>query len=296
MVPSRELEPGAQGDRVGSLARRPLVWLNVLCLDAPLVAIAWQGLFAHAIHVDLAAADRVALFLSAWVIYLGDRWFASVASPGGASRSLRERFCLRHRRGWIVWSLVVLSLDWFVAWRFLERRTFVMGLLLAGVVVAYLVTNSTFSRLWATIPVKEVAVGVLFAAGTLLVFAPSPPSRSCGFGGAAALFACLCSLNCMSIAVWERPLDRALGRHSIATRWSGLTRPIVIGAIALVPACAALVLCDRDLGSLAACLGASLLLLAALHRGTTAALDERTALADLVLLTPCVVLVLESVA
>jgi hypothetical protein len=142
---------------------------------------------------------------------------------------------------------------------------------------------------------KEVTVGFLFAAGTLLALLPSLPSPSRGFGWAAILFAGLCTLNCMSIALWEQHLDRSRGRHSIATRWPGLRPAIIASSIVLAVASLALPVCDRSLWSLSICLGASLVLLATLHGWNTVALDEKTALADLILLTPCCVLILKRI-
>jgi hypothetical protein len=283
-----------RGTRAG-VALRPLVWLNVVCLDAPLVAISWQWLFARSFHVDVRTADRVALFLSAWLIYLGDRWFDSLAWSRGTARSLRERFYAEHRRNWIGWTLVVALADVVVVWRFVEPATLRPGVVLATIVLAYLAINAGFGRLWRTVPVKEVAVGILFAAGTLLVLLPSVPSLSLGFGPPAVAFACLCSLNCVSIAVWERDLDRARGRHSIATRWPRITPAVMAAAILLVAAGAAPLLFDRTLRPLSGCLVASLVLLAMLHHADEAAPDERTALADLALLTPGLLLLLAGV-
>jgi hypothetical protein len=277
------------------VSRRPLVWLNVFCLDAPLVAVVWQWLFAQVFHVDVSTADRVALFLTAWLIYLGDRFFDSISGSGEAPRSLRERFCWEHRRSWAGWILVIALLDGIVAWHFIERATVPAGIVLATIVLAYLVVNAGFGRLWRTVPVKEVAVGFLFAAGTLLVLLLSFAPLSRGFGHVAWLFACLCSLNCMSIAVWERDLDRARGRHSIATRWPQLTPAVMTVAILLAAAAVAPLLFDRNLQPLSGCLVASLVLLATLHHAGEAAPDERTALADLVLLTPGLLLVLARV-
>jgi hypothetical protein len=287
---------GTAERRHEAVSRRPVVWLNVVCLDAPLVAVSWQWLFATSFRVHVPAAHRVALFLSAWLIYLSDRWFDSLPGARGAARSLRERFCREHRKTWIGWALVVGLLDGIVVWRYVETDTLRLGSALAGVVVAYLVLNATFSRLWRAIPIKEATVGVLFAAGTLLTVLSSLPSLPRGFAGAAVLFAFLCSLNCMSIAVWERDLDRTLGRHSIATRWPGIARPVTMAAVVLVAASAAPLFVDSRLRLLSVCLGASFALLASLHHGTIPAIDDRTALADLVLLTPCVAFLLEAMS
>jgi hypothetical protein len=272
---------------------RPVVWLNLVCLDAPLVAIAWQWLFAREIHAGVSAADRVALFLSAWLIYLSDRLFDSMSWSAGNASTLRERFCSEHRHVWVRGLLIVALLDGLVLWRFVDRATFRHGIALATAVVSYVLINAVVGRVWKTLPVKEITIGCLFAAGTLLVLLPSLRSASRGFGGAALMFAGLCSLNCMSIAFWERHLDRSRGRHSIATRWPGIQPAVVGSLLVLAVASLALPLRDGNLRSLSMCLAASLGLLAALHLWRTDALDEQTALADLVLLTPCCVFILE---
>jgi hypothetical protein len=269
-----------------AIARRPLVWLNLVCLDAPLVAIAWQWLFARSFHLGTSTADRVALFLSAWLIYLSDRLFDSISRSAGTATTLRERFCSEHRRAWVGVLFAVALFDGIVIWRSIERETFRLGIVLATIVAIYLAVNAAFNRSWKTIPVKELAVGFLFAGGTLLAFMPSLPSRFHGFVWAASLFACLCSLNCMSIAVWEQQLDRIRGRHSIATRWPRMKRPVMIASIVLALASAVLPSCDTRLGPLSMCLATSFFLLALLHTSKAAAIDEQTALADLVLLTP----------
>jgi hypothetical protein len=50
----------------------PVVWLNLLCLDAPIVAVTWQWLFARTFGAHLNLSLRVLLFLTAWLIYLAD--------------------------------------------------------------------------------------------------------------------------------------------------------------------------------------------------------------------------------
>ncbi len=37
----------------------PLMWLSVSCLDAPIVAVTWQWLFARSLHAHISLADRV---------------------------------------------------------------------------------------------------------------------------------------------------------------------------------------------------------------------------------------------
>ena len=98
-----------------------------------------------------------------------------------------------------------------------------------------------------------------------------------------------CSLNCISIAVWERDLDRSQRKHSFATRFSkiGFWVRLFCAMVSLAALVAAIV--DRDLMALAACLAFSAILLATLD-SLSIPLDERSALADLVLLTPAALL------
>jgi hypothetical protein len=101
-------------------------------------------------------------------------------------------------------------------------------------------------------------------------------------------------LNCVSIAIWERELDRIQGKHSIATRWAhanSFTRMLLF----LLPA-ASVLLCLVDPGGwpVMSCIGASSLLLGAL-RFVRVSRDERSALADIVLFTPLALLVAEKV-
>src|SRR5260370_5736203 len=69
-------------------------------------------------------------------------------------------------------------------------------------------------------PLKEFIIGSLFAAGTLVGVTPHIFVERSAMIFAAILFASLCSLNCVSFAIWERDLDRIQGKHSIARDWA----------------------------------------------------------------------------
>jgi hypothetical protein len=273
----------------GSIGRRPLLWLNVFCLDAPLVAISWQWLFARQMDFSLPVGDQAALFVTAWLIYLADRLADSLVLDVDVTKSFRQAFCFRHRKLFIAMTITIALFDTALVFSRLDRRIFVLGLFLGAIALIYLAINFVFPRLWQAIPLKEIAIGLLFTAGTLLVLGPGLFEITSTMN-AAILFACLCSLNCMSIAVWERDLDWVQKKYSIATRCScsDLFVPvllIVLFAISLVFA-----FVDPGLRSIALCLGVGAILLAVLHIAP-AARDERTALADLVLLTPLAVFV-----
>ena len=278
--------PGA----AGALARHPLLWLNVACLDAPLIALSWQLLFAHTFAVPISPAEGAALFLSAWGIYLVDRFADSIALKPGTERSVRVHFCLRHQNRRAVLLLIVGLADGAIIVAGLTPEIIWPGVALAVIALLYLLVNHFFSKLWQTIPIKEVAIGFLFAAGVVLVLWSRAGQEAPRLLLTAILFGGLCSLNCMSIAVWERDLDKEQGKHSCATDRprAGAFVLILTAIVALV--CLAEVVAIPAIRPLTICLGSSATLLLALHI-LPMARDERTALADLVLLTPLLFLV-----
>src|SRR5947207_6720630 len=272
-----------------SVTQWPLVWLNVVCLDAPLVAVAWQWLFASSFHIAVSASARDALFLTGWLIYLIDRLADSLSLRADSAKSLRQQFCLRHAKLWMGLIPVIAMLDAIIVFSHLDSDLLLSGACVGGIAFVYLMLNYAFSQLWETIPLKEITVGSLFAAGTLLAL--STFSGTTFIGGrsaipsAAFLFAMLCSLNCMSIAVWERELDRSQGKHSIATRWLGVGFWVRTSCVVLAFGSLIIAVIDHALWPLALCLSISAILLATLHL-ISIQRDERVALADLVLLTP----------
>jgi hypothetical protein len=270
----------------------PTVWLNLVCLDAPIVAVVWLWLFARTFHVSVQLGNAVALFLTAWLIYLADRLADASSLKAGSPRSLRQEFCLRHREIWITALFLVAGFDLYVIWRSLAAGTFFAGSVVGVLALIYLALNYPRGLVWRSLPAKEMAIGSLFTAGTLVALLPAFPAATMSFVPCAIAFVVLCSLNCISIACWERRLDQAQGKVSIGTRHQGLGR--VMGRIcvgfALVSVAAAIVFCGAAL--IFGCIGVSALLLALLNTsGSSLDDDRRTALADLVLLTPVIALV-----
>jgi hypothetical protein len=283
--------------------RAPAVWLNLVCLDAPLVAIAWLLLFARSFEVPLQIGNAIALFLTAWLIYLADRFADATSLKADLPRSMRQEFCLRHREIWIATLALVAGFDAYVILRTTAWETFLVGAIVGSLALLYLVINHPLGRVWRSLPAKELAIGTLFAAGTVVALLPRPPVTP-SFAIAIFAFATLCSLNCVSIASWECELDRAQDKVSIATlhpaiiaRVGQLCLGLAVGALVLRFVCG-------SAAALFACMSVSALLLAYLHASCSfkegrftnrprrfvnrrsLGRDERTALADLVLLTP----------
>jgi hypothetical protein len=269
----------------------PIIWLNLVCLDAPIVAVTWLCLFARTFHVAIQIENAIALFLTAWLIYLADRLADSLLLEPGTPRSARHAFCLRHREIWIATVVVVAGFDSYVIWRGTAIETFFAGAVVGLLAIIYLVLNHPFGRIWRSLPAKELAIGVLFCAGTMVALQPHLPLTP-DFVIAVICFAALCSLNCVSIASWERDLDRAQGKVSIATRHPGVARVVGKACLTLALAGVVLAIVLREAGPVFACISVSAVLLSWLDGSDSLEVDQRTALADLVLLTPVVALIL----
>jgi hypothetical protein len=266
-----------------------LIWLNLVCLDAPLVALAWLWLFARTFHAPLQIGNAIALFLTAWLIYLGDRFADASNLKPDSRRSLRQEFCLRHREVWIATVALVAGFDAYVIWRTTALQTFLVGAVVGVLAVGYLVLNHPLGLIWRSLPAKELAIGLLFAAGTVVALLPQIPPVP-AFVFAAAGFAALCALNCISIAAWERKLDLEQGKVSIITRHPGIVREIRTICLSLALGAFAFGITFRSAAPIFGCIGVSALLLRWLDTSSSLGTDERTALADLVLLTPVVAL------
>src|SRR3954453_17574936 len=186
-------------------------WLNVVCLDAPIVAVAWQWLFARSFQVPIARGATAALFLTAWLIYLTDRLVDRVLLEPWAPLSLRQEFCLRYRWLWVAVLPLLALADLFDVWRTLDTRAVAVGCVVGFSACVYLLINQLRPQWWRVLPLKELSIGFIFAAGTMVgLLRNLTPAALPGW----LCFACLCSLNCISIAVWERQLDRAQQRIS----------------------------------------------------------------------------------
>jgi hypothetical protein len=243
---------------------------------------------------------RGALFLTAWLIYLVDRLADALSLQANSPRSARQDFCLRHRELWLGLIPAVGLIDAAIILLRLNRDVITSGASLGGIAALYLAVNYAFSEVWEVIPLKEITVGFLFSAGTLLVLIPKfalIPATVGHFPALLAmlLFAILCSLNCMSIAVWERDLDLAQRKHSIATRYPGIAIPVRIFCIIVALAALLLAIVVSSLTPIAISLSVGAALLAILHFLSTEN-DVRTALADLVLLTPVAFFLAESLS
>lgn len=257
------------------------LWPNVLSLDAPAIALAWQEVFARSAGVAISMPERAALFLAVWIVYAADRLADGIRLRVAAGSAHRHRFSRQHFRAMSI-TVGLAGVAGLVVLPALSFETVLAGAAMGGVVAVYFVWNhlagSRFGRGW----LKEVVVSLVFAAGSGLVPLVRHPSGRLVAGIGA--FTIVCLSNCLLIARLERDRDLERGEASIAPRFSADARPARVLAAAFVLICAvwafatgwppfvlalagsgaamvAATFVDRILGAEAACVAADLALL-----------------------------------
>lgn len=214
-------------------AATPLwLWPNLLSLDAPFVALAWAFLFERSEHKTLTWPVAAVLAGAVWTIYVADRLLD--ARHHGAH--LRERhFFSRHNGKTLLLILIPGgALILFVAIRTLSAAELTAGIFLAAAVLIYMLAVHSSSALRRAFP-KELVVGVIFASGVTLPVWTTSLLDLPRLAISVALFAALCTLNCLAIETWE---TSAVGHSQPQTRW--LETHFISAATALaILACAA---------------------------------------------------------
>ena len=189
--------------------------------------------------------------------------------------------------------IVLTACDAWLLSLHIDPRVLKFGAVVGACAALYSALNYTAGRIWRALPLKEVIIGSLFAAGTVTAVLPQIEIVEGPTWLAVVLFGALCSLNCISIAFWERPVDQAQSRESIATIWPSGAKYLVPVAVCITVSAVLASRWSVPLALVNSCVALSAVLLAALHslRGFVAR-DDRTALADLVLLTPLLMFLL----
>lgn len=237
------------------------LWPNLLSLDAPVVAVLWQILFARCFQVPVDALAAVLLLLTVWLIYAADR---TLDAWKGDGHSPRHEFYQRRWKTLLPVWLAALGLTGWLAAEYLSPGLFLRGVVLLAIVGVYFALVHSGILRWP----KEAVVGVLFALGASLeawskVKTPADVATILLFSG-------LCWMNCIAIQRWEgERLD-----------WSPC-------AAAIVLACAAAVLLYAHrpvLGGAELASAFAFLLLDRVHRKLS--LDAVRVLADVALLSP----------
>ncbi|MGB0776092.1 MAG: hypothetical protein ACPG32_06650 [Akkermansiaceae bacterium] len=146
--------------------RRAPLWMlpNLLSLDAPVVALVWMWMLAHALRVDyLQPAAWWVLSLSIWCIYVGDRLLDAWRNPSLREHSPRHRFHWKWRFPLAALILVAGGVSIWQAMYALPRGMFSVGLVLSFFCVLYFLLAATAGK---GVPfLKNFVAGMVFAMG-----------------------------------------------------------------------------------------------------------------------------------
>jgi hypothetical protein len=241
-------------DFLSDLAKNSWAWLHLLSLDAPLVAVLWQLLFAKALRVHLAPVVPLITALAIWLIYVADRILDSYQAEEGTEEALRHRFYRAHRMAFLPAFFTILLVTGWMAFADLGFKTWRDGLLLAAIVGGYFaVVHVLGGRAQKWFP-KEVAVAILFGIGTFMPVGVRAQQLDFRFLLPFVLFLLVLWMNTLIIEYSEwvtlrrRAADRPhestilMGRHlaafgavvgllalsAMASRWFPLDRPILL--------------------------------------------------------------------
>jgi len=205
------------------------VLLHLSSLDAPIVAGLWSWFFAVAAHHALPITAPLILALGVWVLYIADRLLDArvlhlrTGRQASLSSQLEARhyFHARHGRAFLL-CLVAASalLLWLVPTHVPTdvRRAYIP---LAALLPFYFFQVHGPRRFY-TFP-KELAVGILFGAATVVPIWARAPDLHLYLGPAAALFAAVCWLNCMAIDFWETDSTHAKSPNKLVLLASIIT-------------------------------------------------------------------------
>lgn len=306
-----------------TVSAKPWEWLTILSLDAPLVAVLWQELFASSLGIPLQPYHYSLLGLSVWLVYVADRWLDGLKLKPFEMMSSRHAFYARWRRPVLLLWCIGLLIGIAMAGFYLTPIELTFGLVLMLASVFYLgnvhyqgVLNvdwfqkkkncktSTLSvaRGYNPLLLKEAQVGLLFAAGILLFILPKLSTVLNAsyilFGLGLAAFVLLCFVNCSLIALWEKALDESQDQSSIIQKLPKLehslpTRCLFLAVLTSIVASLTLM---SSFSIIFTCTAASFLCLYILHKSHKN-LQTQTirVLADAVLLTPLIPLLLSHV-
>ena len=281
-----KLRPESAAHRASSST--PLLWLTVLSLDAPAVAVLWQLLFARSFHAQVSASITVLLGLVVWLIYVADRLLDTLKVPAQGAEPTRHLFYRRHLWAFLLPFTAVFLLAAWISLTRLDENTFRDGTAILLAVGVYFLTVHLLSPGREWLP-KEMQVGVLFALGTCFPVLEQM-SRSNVFMLATYLvFTALCWMNCAAIEYeeWKRLRHHQFGSPHQWTLWMGRRFLWIAFAIAILVAgliASGIGRAHREL--LASELMSALALALIRYKDKSLSIDQFRILVDIALFTP----------
>ena len=202
---------------------KPWQWLNILNLDAPLVAVLWQLLLTRSLGVTVNRLEPLVLAATVWFLYIADQLLDVLRPEPDGWQPVRKLFYRRYFRVAAALELILAVSILPLAYFLLRPSTFHGGLELSVAVAIYFAAIHAAPVSWRGLWPREAAVALLFAVGTFMPVWFASGKRTEALAAPALLFALLCWLNCAATETWEWELagDQLGLGPSLVTRWTG---------------------------------------------------------------------------
>lgn len=210
----------------GGFRRNPflesLIFLDVVSLIAPLIALAWQSLVARSMQVQLRPLEPLVLMLSIWVLYVADHVFDALRPSFHLWEPKRRTFYKRYWRPMAAFGVCGACATLTLALSRLGRGVIRGGLGVAVFVFVYFLAVHTgpISRR-ARWP-RELGVALVFVLGTFMPVSTAGNHLERSLLPAALIFFLLCWLNCCAIEVreWEEAGRNLHCSPHSSTQWA----------------------------------------------------------------------------
>lgn len=215
-------------------------WPNLIGLDAPVVAVCWQWMFAHSFGINLPTVIYYILALSVWCIYLADRMIDVLRANVTDQSTSRHRFTKQYFGKLIAVIVTASVINLILIINHVPLKLWVYGGFTAGLIAVYYLIRFTKINQHITLIPREILCGFLFSIGCAiapLTFAPNE-THFLPYSIAILIFGALCSMNCILISIWENQADLASNDPSAFTAHSRLIPHIAssISALAIISA------------------------------------------------------------
>ena len=219
-MPSEQAQ--SSGHSLLRQVKRGLLALNVLSLDAPLVALAWQDLVAYQLDTSLLPSQRIALGLTTWLVYAGDRLLDARPELDGQSRLPRHRFAGRNRRKLLaLWGIGAVG-NLLLIPVAMSSAAWPAAIALGIALIIYFLACERFPRIARRLIPRESVVSLFFVTAAFFFPLMNNWPDSWGAGSSVILSAAtlygLAFANCFAIACWERREDARIRESTLATR------------------------------------------------------------------------------
>ncbi|MDE0863985.1 MAG: hypothetical protein OSA98_09365 [Rubripirellula sp.] len=243
---------------------RTRVWhvVNLCSLDAVTVGLAWQLVFTLQFCGRFPTLVESAIIgISIWLAYTADRILDSRQLKPDLPHTSRHRFHHQFRRPLSIVWILALAINTILITTFATTNQIRWGVGCLLLVLLYMfgIQNGTWTV--RRIP-KEIQAGFLFGFGVSLVCWSSAPNQPTFQLLLSTLVAgSLFSINCATVAYWERQLDAAQTFFSWTSLRSATVTPIAVAIFLEVALATILLIFEAIPWFIAGCLMGSTLCL-----------------------------------